>query len=63
MYLLFSFLIVTKIALCEQYSSKFDNIDIDEILGSERLLKNYFNCIMERGPCSPDGTELKSKYQ
>ena len=41
------------------YSSKYDNLDLDEILKSERLLKNYFNCLMEAGPCTPDGLELR----
>ncbi|KAK3927483.1 Ejaculatory bulb-specific protein 3 [Frankliniella fusca] len=41
------------------YTTKYDNIDLEEILRSERLLKNYFNCLMDAGPCTPDGTELK----
>lgn len=49
------------LVFCEQYTTKFDNINIEEVLGSERLLKNYFNCLMSRGPCTPDGDELKSK--
>lgn len=43
------------------YSTRYDNIDLEEILRSERLLKNYFNCLMESGPCTPDGLELRSK--
>lgn len=42
------------------YESKYDNIDLDEVLTNERLLKNYVNCLMSEGPCSPDGQELKS---
>ncbi|XP_065073929.1 ejaculatory bulb-specific protein 3-like [Ochlerotatus camptorhynchus] len=41
------------------YPTKFDNIDVDEILQSDRLFKNYFNCLMDAGPCSPEGNELK----
>ncbi|XP_034247212.1 ejaculatory bulb-specific protein 3-like [Thrips palmi] len=41
------------------YSTRYDNIDLEEILRSERLLKNYFNCLMETGPCTPDGLELR----
>lgn len=44
-----------------KYTTKYDNIDLDEILNSDRLLKNYFDCIMDRGKCTPDGMELKSK--
>lgn len=43
------------------YTTKFDNVDLDQILASDRLLKNYHKCLMEKGPCTPDGTELKSK--
>nr|WJJ63296.1 chemosensory protein 11 [Pachyrhinus yasumatsui] len=43
----------------ESYTSKFDNIDVDEILHSERLLKNYMNCLLDKGRCTPDGKELK----
>lgn len=45
----------------DKYTTKYDNIDIDEILKSDRLLKNYIDCVMDRGKCTPDGTELKSK--
>ncbi|KAF9818716.1 hypothetical protein SFRURICE_011762 [Spodoptera frugiperda] len=43
----------------EKYTSKYDNIDLDEILSNKRLLTAYVNCIMERGKCSPEGKELK----
>nr|XP_023021660.1 ejaculatory bulb-specific protein 3-like [Leptinotarsa decemlineata] len=43
----------------EKYTTKYDNIDYEEILHSERLLKNYVNCLLDKGPCSPDGKELK----
>ncbi|XP_062548485.1 ejaculatory bulb-specific protein 3-like [Armigeres subalbatus] len=43
----------------EQYTTKYDNIDVDEILKSDRLFNNYFKCLMDEGPCTPDGNELK----
>ncbi|XP_019866891.1 ejaculatory bulb-specific protein 3 [Aethina tumida] len=43
----------------DQYTTKYDNIDLDQILQSDRLLNNYINCIMDRGKCTPDGQELK----
>lgn len=45
----------------DQYTTKYDNIDIDRILKNERLLKNYVNCVLSKGKCSPEGTELKRK--
>jgi len=43
----------------EKYTSRFDNVDLDEVLNSDRLLTNYFRCIMDEGPCTPDAKELK----
>lgn len=43
----------------DTYTTKFDNIDIDAILKSDRLLKNYVNCLLDKGNCTPDGKELK----
>lgn len=45
---------------CEDtYDLKYDNIDIEEILRSDRLLTNYINCLLEEGPCTEDGRDLK----
>ncbi|XP_050464111.1 ejaculatory bulb-specific protein 3 [Cataglyphis hispanica] len=53
-------LIAVACALADdQYTTKFDNIDLDSILKSDRLLKNYVNCLLEKGSCTPDGKELK----
>uniref|UniRef100_A0A0U5AMM1 Putative chemosensory protein n=1 Tax=Reticulitermes speratus TaxID=60591 RepID=A0A0U5AMM1_9NEOP len=44
----------------DKYTTKYDNINLDEILASDRLVDNYYNCIMETGKCTPDGTELRA---
>lgn len=44
-----------------KYTTKYDNVDVDEIIKSDRLLKNYVQCLLEKGKCTPDGAELKSK--
>ncbi|KAJ8717274.1 hypothetical protein PYW08_005673 [Mythimna loreyi] len=41
------------------YTTKYDGIDLDEILNNDRLLTNYVNCLMDNGPCTADGKELK----
>lgn len=46
----------------EKYTNRYDNVDIDEILDNRRVLTNYIKCLMEEGPCTPEGRELKSKY-
>nr|XP_023021659.1 ejaculatory bulb-specific protein 3-like [Leptinotarsa decemlineata] len=43
-----------------QYTSKYDNIDIDAILNNDRIFKNYIDCCLGKGRCTPDGQELKS---
>nr|AXF54072.1 chemosensory protein 4 [Dendroctonus armandi] len=42
-----------------QYTSKYDNVDVDKILKNDRVLTNYIKCLMEEGPCTPEGRELK----
>lgn len=67
------YLFVTFLAVCgflssivfadeeEQFSNKFDNIDVDAVISSERLLSGYVGCLLDRSPCTPDAAELKSK--
>ncbi|KDR22552.1 ejaculatory bulb-specific protein 3-like [Zootermopsis nevadensis] len=42
-----------------KYTTRYDNIDIDGILKSERLLRSYYNCLLDKGPCTREGLELK----
>jgi hypothetical protein len=46
----------------EKYTTKYDNINLDEILDSDRLLDNYIRCLLEKGKCTPEGIELKCEY-
>ena len=58
----FCLTVIVYIAACQDeksYDLKYDNIDVDEILKSERLLTNYINCLMEKGPCTEDGRDLR----
>lgn len=45
-----------------EYTNKFDNIDIDQVLASKRLVNNYVQCLMDKKPCSAEGAELRSTY-
>ncbi|XP_045460029.1 ejaculatory bulb-specific protein 3-like [Harmonia axyridis] len=42
------------------YEDKYDKIDLDAIIKNERLFKTYVNCLLDKGPCRPDGLELKN---
>jgi len=46
-------------ALPQKYTTKYDGVNLEEILKSDRLLNNYFKCLMDTGKCTPDGNELK----
>ncbi|CAK9814406.1 Allergen Tha p 1 [Anthophora quadrimaculata] len=43
----------------ERYTTKYDDVNIDAVLNSERLLNAYVNCLLNRGACTPDAAELK----
>lgn len=45
----------------QKYSNKYDNIEIDQILSNKRVLNNYIKCILDEGPCTPDGREFRGK--
>jgi hypothetical protein len=59
--LILAFCVIFAVASAQQskYTTKYDGVNLDEILKSERLLNNYFKCLMETGKCTPDGNELK----
>ncbi|CAG5049106.1 unnamed protein product [Parnassius apollo] len=44
----------------EHYTDRYDNVDLDEMLGNPRLLMPYIKCILDEGKCTADGKELKS---
>lgn len=41
--------------------SRYNNLNIDQILSNERLVTNYVECLMSRKPCTPEGKDLKRK--
>jgi len=47
----------------EEYTHRFDNIDVDQILRNDRLLKRYIDCLLDKPNvrCPPEAIELK-KY-
>nr|QRI42714.1 chemosensory protein 19 [Agrilus planipennis] len=46
-------------ASADKYTTRFDSIDVDGILKSDRLLRNYANCVLDKGPCTREGQELR----
>lgn len=50
---------IVVVSATDKYTNKYDDVDIDEILASDRLFGNYFKCLVGKGNCPPDGRELK----
>lgn len=42
------------------YTTKYDNIDVDQVLASKRLVTSYVQCLLDKKPCTPEGAELRS---
>nr|QTJ02341.1 chemosensory protein [Agrilus zanthoxylumi] len=41
------------------YRSRYDHINIDTVMNSKRLVTYYAACLLSKGPCPPQGAELK----
>nr|QFO46792.1 chemosensory protein [Cylas formicarius] len=41
------------------YSSKYEHIDVEAILNNRRMVKYYSACLLSKGPCPPEGVDLK----
>lgn len=53
------------VAACsaDYYSSKYDNFDVETLINNDRLLKSYVNCFLDKGRCTAEGTDFKSKLK
>jgi len=61
-YLLILFVTLVALAVAdEKYTRKYDDINVDKILQNNRVLTNYIRCLMDEGPCTAEGRELRSK--
>ncbi|XP_050352521.1 allergen Tha p 1-like [Nymphalis io] len=47
------------LSLAQQYTDRYDNIDIKEITTNRRLLSSYIKCVLDQGRCTPEGKEVK----
>lgn len=51
--------VLISVVVCEQYTDRYDNINVDEILANRRLLMPYLKCLLDQGRCTPEGKEIK----
>nr|AIX97073.1 chemosensory protein 5 [Dastarcus helophoroides] len=56
--LLFGLCLVGVFAI-DKYPTKYDNIDVDNVLKNKRLFNNYMQCLLKKGKCTEDGTLLR----
>uniref|UniRef100_R4FKV6 Putative insect pheromone-binding family n=1 Tax=Rhodnius prolixus TaxID=13249 RepID=R4FKV6_RHOPR len=43
----------------DRYNTKYDHLDLDQILNNERIYKKYLECLIRRGKCTPDARDLR----
>ncbi|KYN40381.1 Ejaculatory bulb-specific protein 3 [Trachymyrmex septentrionalis] len=57
----FCLLAIISVVYAEEYTNKYDNINIDDIIGNDRLLKRYIDCLLDKPDvrCPPEAIELK----
>lgn len=44
-----------------RYTTRYDYVDVEAFVQNERLVKVFFNCFIDKGPCTRESLELKSK--
>ncbi|XP_068895997.1 ejaculatory bulb-specific protein 3-like [Tenebrio molitor] len=54
----FIFLVLQIFVSCDEYLVP-QNINVDDIIKSDRLMRNYLDCVLGKGKCTPEGEELK----
>nr|ARO70312.1 Chemosensory protein 8 [Dendrolimus punctatus] len=58
-YILSAIFALTTLVAAEQYTDRYDNMNIDEIMANRKLLIPYIKCALDMGRCTPEGKELK----
>lgn len=55
-------MIVFSLLVCATVAQQDYTKNIDTILSNDRVITNYINCLLAKGPCTKEGRDLKSKY-
>lgn len=53
--------IICTVVMAQKYPVKFDQVNIETVLSNDRVLSNYIKCLLDKGACTREGRELKSK--
>lgn len=58
----FSVMMSVTLGLPSQtYNPEYDNFNAEELAENVILLKKYGNCFLDKGPCTAEGSDIKSK--
>ncbi|XP_029158333.1 ejaculatory bulb-specific protein 3-like [Nylanderia fulva] len=59
--ILFAASLITLVIAADEnkYARKFDDTEVDKILQNNRVLTSYIRCLLDKGPCTAEGRELK----
>lgn len=55
-------LAAVAVASADFYDSKYDSINVDEIISNQRILNQYAQCFLDKKPCTRDAADIKGKY-
>ncbi|KAG5343445.1 PEB3 protein, partial [Acromyrmex charruanus] len=57
----FCLLAIISVVYAEEYTNKFDNVDVEQIIQNDRLLKRYVDCLLDKPDvrCPPEAIELR----
>lgn len=50
---------VSFIVAVKGQSTRLESFDIDTVLKNDRVLTNYIKCILDSGPCTREGRDIK----
>ncbi|XP_049877121.1 ejaculatory bulb-specific protein 3-like [Pectinophora gossypiella] len=51
--------LVASVLAADKYNPKYDNFDVETLITNDRLLKSYINCFLEKGRCTPEGSDFR----
>lgn len=43
------------------YKTRYDHLDVENVLNQKRLVQYYAACLLNKGPCTPQGIEFRRK--
>lgn len=52
---------IISFSVAEEYTNRYDDINVDEVMQNKRLLHSYMKCVLGQGRCTPEGKVLRGK--